>query len=277
MKRNVILSTVAATVVTGVLMMSGCGKTSPVVYIPQASDATAVGNGTVANGSSSTTNVENSAGKFAASVTMENATDDSGNAANGSYSAERNCYKDANKPLEVSQHNDACVRATAFAELDSDNYTPAAGTSLRFSGVLDLVSDNVASANLTITLAHPPCATDRDGTIHYVNFKDRPDTRKLRILITPIPTTCGDTAGTARWVTVEIETSTGPGNSVPVVDRKVLLDMLGLTDLPVRLTIFSEQATDAETIAEDDADGTGDESGATGSTGSTGSTGGLGG
>ncbi len=282
MKKNVILSAVAATVVTGVLMMSGCtsSKAAPKKIIsddlvdPVTVTIVAAEDGKLSFGAGSATN--SSAGDV--TITGRDATENAGaNCANRTAGDEctidfkRGCGTEAGKTLN---YTNSCAVKTAYDALAATGPTPAAGNEYRYAGFVDLASDDIASCTVNFD-ANLKCSLDRDGKVAtnstgatgstgagtagekaaasgealyiYVNPDTAPAGNKVAIYVVAA-NGCSATGGAGTWYEGEVAYR---ADGTAYVNTDVNLD-----DIPARVYFFVEEFSQVD-----------DNDAATGSTG----------
>jgi hypothetical protein len=166
MRKNVILSAVAATVVTGVLMLSGCtssgAKTKTIVDdkdVPSSTVDVVPANGKLTFSGSA----ENkSAGGI--DFTGTNATSKAGKDCTVdpcTVTIKKGCGKEAGKVLN---YTNSCAVKTAYDALDATGPSAAAGKEFRYAGFVDISSDDIASCTVSFS-ADLKCSLDRDGQV----------------------------------------------------------------------------------------------------------------
>ncbi len=260
MKKNVILSTVAATVVTGVLMMSGCGgsNNSSISDITNndKNGGTIVGKTKVTNQGASEKKYYSEDNKTVlGSMKYTSSTTTAGK--NPCTTADpctvvfkRDCYKKTSGINTVTGYDNKLVRDAAFAEINKAfevggiPFTAPAGKTIRFSGALEISEKDGRIDKCTgmkIEFKAPPCATDSNGDWHYINNQaengEIVDTAELLVLVTPLVSGVADEAN-SYWL------------KVPITDpksfdlRKAVLNLTGETALPARLFVYAIQNSD---------------------------------
>ncbi len=261
MKRNVILSTVAATVVTGVLMMSGCSNGSkPVakrvisdIDVPAVTVDIIAADDKLTFGDITATNPD--AGNVV--ITGRDVTAKAGKDCSKepcTMEFKRGCGKEEGKALN---YINSCAVKNAFDAIDATGPAAAAGNEFRYAGFIDVSSDDIQSCKINLK-ANLDCSLDKDGQVAtnatgatgaggagdtgpvldsdfvYINSYTAPAGNPVAIYVVP-------NEGCSMGSTGEWYTGTVQYHDAEEKHAYVDVDGVDISDIPARVYFFVEE------------------------------------